>query len=189
MALLTDECSFRDFIVPLFHHCVIFLLLAQSSAGQSPLGGPTLPIMAVLGGDVILPCHLMPPMSAVAMTVEWTGPNSSTVHVSHDNVDLLDHQNASYKGRTSMSSDNLKCGVISLNISGVKLTDVGEYRCHIQELDTTYTVQLLVRKWIVYWTAIPKLWSSDCKAPLLTSLERGTVKRHCSKDLRDKELE
>uniref|UniRef100_A0A667YV48 Ig-like domain-containing protein n=1 Tax=Myripristis murdjan TaxID=586833 RepID=A0A667YV48_9TELE len=129
--------------------CFVNSLVSQQELycffpGQYQLIGPPQPIVAILG-DVILPCHLRPAMDAVAMTVEWARPDLEPrfVHVWRDGVDLLSHQNPSYKGRTSLFINKMKHGDVSLTLSNVKLSDEGRYRCYIPSLDRETTVSLL----------------------------------------------
>ncbi|KAL7374797.1 hypothetical protein ABVT39_007355 [Epinephelus coioides] len=131
MGLLTDERSFRDFIVRLFHHCVIFLLLAQSSAGHPMMIGSLQPIKAVVGEDVILPCHLESAMNIVKMTIKWMRSNLDNQTVLLWQQDLKNEKHQSYKERTSLFIDKLKQGDILLKLSKVKLADQGKYVCYI----------------------------------------------------------
>uniref|UniRef100_A0A3B4XAP9 Butyrophilin subfamily 3 member A2-like n=1 Tax=Seriola lalandi dorsalis TaxID=1841481 RepID=A0A3B4XAP9_SERLL len=113
-----------------FHH-IVSLLLIRSCAGQSQVVGPTGPIVAKLGDDIILPCHLEPAMDAMKETFEWSRPDLKPkfVHVRHDNEELVTNQHPSYKGRTSLFTDKLRYGDLSLKLSPVKLSDNGTYKC------------------------------------------------------------
>uniref|UniRef100_A0A0F8BMS9 Butyrophilin-like protein 2 n=1 Tax=Larimichthys crocea TaxID=215358 RepID=A0A0F8BMS9_LARCR len=104
-----------------------------------------MPIVAILGGDIIAPCHLEPATDVVHKTLEWSRLDLKPrfVHVRRDGVELLINQNPSYVGRTSVSTNNLKHGDVSLKLSKVRLTDAGTYRCHIPELGTS-VVKLIV---------------------------------------------
>ncbi|XP_078137941.1 butyrophilin subfamily 1 member A1-like [Centroberyx gerrardi] len=114
--------------------------------GQPQVIGPPQPIVAILGDDIILPCHLEPAMDAVAMTLEWTRPdlNPIFVHLWRDGRELLINKNPSYMGRTSLFINKLKHGDISLKLSKVKLSDEGKYRCFIPTLGRDSIVQLVV---------------------------------------------
>lgn len=116
--------------------------------GQSQEIGPPQAVMVMVGDDVVLPCQLEPPMDAVSMTVEWARLNLNPrfVHVWHDGQELLSDQNKAYKGRVSLSVDKLKHGDISLNLSKVRISDNGKYRCYIPKLSKEYFVELLVGK-------------------------------------------
>ncbi|XP_029932751.1 butyrophilin subfamily 2 member A2-like [Myripristis murdjan] len=134
------------FSVLVLHHFAVFLLLTHSCAGQSQLIGPPQPIVAILGGDIILACHLEPSLDVAATTVEWARPDLEPrfVHVWRGRQDFLADQNPSYEGRTSLFTDKLKDGDISLKLSKVKLSDEGKYRCFIPTLKQDSFVELVV---------------------------------------------
>lgn len=104
----------------------------------------------MVGEDVTLPCHVNPATDAVNEMLEWSRSDLKPrfVHVRRFGEDRLLDQNPSYKGRTSMSIESLKQGDVSLNLSKVKLSDEGTYKCFIPGLNTQSSVQLLVGKWI-----------------------------------------
>uniref|UniRef100_A0A4W6EFV6 Ig-like domain-containing protein n=1 Tax=Lates calcarifer TaxID=8187 RepID=A0A4W6EFV6_LATCA len=114
--------------------------------GLSQVIVPMQPIVVTIGDDIILPCHLEPATDAVAMTCEWSRSdlNPRFVHVWHEREELVINQHPSYKGRTSLSTNKLKLGDISLKLSGVKLSDNGTYKCFIPELRTESTIKLVV---------------------------------------------
>ncbi|XP_035530996.1 myelin-oligodendrocyte glycoprotein-like [Morone saxatilis] len=129
---------------------VVVLFMTSFCTGQSPMIGPHQPIVALVGDDIILPCHLEPAVDAVSMTVEWARADLSPrfVHLRRDGVELLTDQNPSYLGRTSVSINKLKHGDLSLTLSKVKLSDEGSYKCFIPTEGTEYIVKLVVgTKW------------------------------------------
>uniref|UniRef100_A0A4W6DWU6 Ig-like domain-containing protein n=1 Tax=Lates calcarifer TaxID=8187 RepID=A0A4W6DWU6_LATCA len=145
MISLSDGLSFKSRLSSLrasvFHHTVILLLLAESQ-----VVGPSEPIVALVGDDVILPCHLEPAVDVVSGSVEWGRPDLEPrfVHVWHLGQDLLVNQNPSYQGRTSVSAENLKHGDLSLRLSAVKHSDNGKYRCYFASQAKETTVELVV---------------------------------------------
>ncbi|XP_059210502.1 butyrophilin subfamily 1 member A1-like [Centropristis striata] len=104
------------------------------------------PIVANIGDDIILPCYLEPGVDASAMTLEWTRSdlNPIFVHVRRSGQDLASAQNPSYRGRTSVSIDEMKKGNISMKISKVKPSDAGRYKCFIPKLNKESFIQLVV---------------------------------------------
>uniref|UniRef100_A0A4W6EJ82 Ig-like domain-containing protein n=1 Tax=Lates calcarifer TaxID=8187 RepID=A0A4W6EJ82_LATCA len=95
----------------------------------SQLIGSSQPIVATVGDDIILPCHLDPAVDAAPMTLEWTRPDlkPNFVHVRRGGQDLVD-KHPSYAGRTSLFINELKHGNISLKLFKVKLSDGGTYQ-------------------------------------------------------------
>ncbi|XP_037615012.1 butyrophilin subfamily 1 member A1-like isoform X2 [Sebastes umbrosus] len=143
MARLSCKSQLSSLI---FHHAVAFLLLTHSHGGQSQATGQPQPIVAMVGDDITLPCHVKPATDAVHQMLEWSRPdlNPRFVHLRRFGEDQLVDQNPSYKGRTSASIDRLKQGDMSLTLSKVKLSDEGTYRCFSPGLETDSSVQLVV---------------------------------------------
>uniref|UniRef100_A0A3P8NZ64 Ig-like domain-containing protein n=1 Tax=Astatotilapia calliptera TaxID=8154 RepID=A0A3P8NZ64_ASTCA len=77
--------------------------------------------LAMIGDDIILPCHLEPAVDAVDLTVDWsrTDLKPRSVYVRREGVELLTEQNPLYTGRTSLSVNKLH----------LKLSDAGTYKC------------------------------------------------------------
>lgn len=125
---------------------VVSLLLTHSCKGQSQLIGSSQSIVATVGDDVILPCHLEPAMDVAAMTLEWTRSDldSICVHAQRAHQDFIQTIHPSYRGRTSLFTDELKQGNISLKLSKVKLSDEGKYKCNIPTLNKQSSVELFV---------------------------------------------
>ncbi|KAK2899551.1 hypothetical protein Q8A73_012680 [Channa argus] len=125
---------------------VFQLILTRLCRGQSKLIGSSQPIVAPLGEDIILPCHLEPMKDAAGLTMEWTRSdlNPRFVHVWRSGQELVGKKHKSFEGRTSLFIDELKNGNISLKISKLQLTDEGTYRCFIPALDKESFVQLVI---------------------------------------------
>ncbi|XP_060908744.1 butyrophilin subfamily 2 member A1-like [Labrus mixtus] len=135
--------SFSAFL----HHSVVILLLRQCCcAGHSQVVAPSLPIVAMVGDDIILPCRLDPPVDTSDMTVEWARLDLDPrfVYVWRDGMELESKKQVSFRRRTSLSINNLRNGDVSLKLSGVKLSDEGNYRCFIPTLAKEATVKLVV---------------------------------------------
>ncbi|XP_059210491.1 butyrophilin subfamily 3 member A2-like [Centropristis striata] len=130
-----------------FQHTVILFLLTHSCrGGQSQGAGPSQTIVTLVGKDVTLPCHLDPPLNAFSKSLEWGRPDLEPrfVHVWHQGQNILVDQNPTYKGRTSVSPEKLKHGDLSLELSGVKHSDNGKYRCYFPSQQKESTVELVV---------------------------------------------
>ena len=103
--------------------------------------------MAMVGDDVILPCHIEPPVNMEKETVLWYRTDlwrSSSVHLLRDGRVDSWRQNPSYKQRTSLFSDQLSHGNISLKLSRVMLSDQGTYNCSVPGLLRSSDIDLRV---------------------------------------------
>ena len=111
--------------------------------------GPARPVVAAVGQDMVLPCHLEPATNASELTVEWTRPDLDPrfVYVWRDGVELESKKNPLYEGRTSVFTDELKLGNISLKLSRVRISDEGRYRCFIPDVGDSH-VQLIPGKFM-----------------------------------------
>uniref|UniRef100_A0A3Q1II50 Butyrophilin subfamily 3 member A2-like Ig-C domain-containing protein n=1 Tax=Anabas testudineus TaxID=64144 RepID=A0A3Q1II50_ANATE len=101
---------------------------------------------------VILPCLLEPAADVVSKSLEWGRLDLEPrfVHVWHEGQNLLVNQNPAYRGRTSLSTEKLKHGDLSLSLSALKRSDNGQYRCYFPSQGKTSTVELLVGKWTCF---------------------------------------
>ncbi|XP_035849640.1 butyrophilin-like protein 9 [Sander lucioperca] len=133
-----------------------FLSIVFGTAKDRPqVIGSLHPIVAVLGGDVILPCHVEPQLDVEELTVEWwradvppdpsdTQSDYRYVHRYHDKHHEEDMKKPAYAGRTELFTDGLKHGNISLKISNVMCFDKGSYRCQIPQLGSSSIIEVTV---------------------------------------------
>ncbi|XP_018541234.1 butyrophilin subfamily 2 member A2 [Lates calcarifer] len=145
-------CSLWTFILTLVP---IFSSLVE---GQPQVIGSSQPIIAAPGDDVILPCHLEPAVDARGLTVEWSRPDLKPdpsdrwswvryVHLYRDRRDDLDMKIPSYIRRTTLFTDDMKHGNISLKVMNITSEDEGRFKCFIPNLKSTVKfsfVQLVV---------------------------------------------
>ncbi|XP_062301176.1 butyrophilin subfamily 3 member A2-like [Scomber scombrus] len=145
MFRLNDGHFVREFRTLLFHH-IIFLPLIQSSIGEVQIIGSSQPILATVGDDIILPCHLKPAVDASNMPVAWLRPdlNPTVVHLWKEGAELVFTKHIDYDARTSLSLRKMKQGDISLTLHKVVLTDNGTYKCYLQVLNISSSVELVV---------------------------------------------
>ncbi|XP_071234959.1 butyrophilin-like protein 2 isoform X2 [Salvelinus alpinus] len=145
---LSDAGRYRCFIPTLTSQ--VKETTVQLFVGSSEVVGSAVPVVALAGDDIILPCFLKPRDNAEDMVVEWTVLNLRTtedVHLYRDGRDFNVEQSPSYRGRTSMFHEELKNGNVSLKLTRVTLSDAGRYRCFLPTLTSQVketTVQLLV---------------------------------------------
>ncbi|XP_032439952.1 butyrophilin subfamily 2 member A2-like [Xiphophorus hellerii] len=125
---------------------ISLLILIHLNEGQSQEADLSQTIRAMPGEDVVLPCHVDPPLDLSQFTVEWGRPDLKPrfVHVWHNQKEYLADQNKVFKGRTSLFNDKLKDGNLSLKLSDVRHSDNGRYRCYNPKEKTEYFIALLV---------------------------------------------
>ncbi|KAL7375619.1 hypothetical protein ABVT39_020819 [Epinephelus coioides] len=142
--LLKPQLS--DFGALVLYQAVVFLLLTHSSGGQSQVIGTSQAMVAMVGADTILPCHLETAVDATDLTVEWARPDLEPrfVHLRRDSKELVQEGHQLFTGRTSLSTDKLKCGDVSLKLSNVRLSDAGTYKCLVPDSGTESVVVLTV---------------------------------------------
>ncbi|XP_029950359.1 butyrophilin subfamily 1 member A1-like [Salarias fasciatus] len=97
------------------------------------MAGPSQPVLATLGADVVLSCQLEPAADVTESTMEWSRSDLSPrfVHLRRDGMEFLVNQHPLYVGRTYLSPGRLKQGDLSLRLSSVRLSDQGTYRCDV----------------------------------------------------------
>ncbi|XP_045569873.1 butyrophilin subfamily 1 member A1-like [Salmo salar] len=131
--------------------CVILLHLLHTAGSEKfEVLGPTDPIVAVAGDDIILPCYLKPNISAEDMTVDWLNLDfkDSRVYRYQNHRIIRDYQIPYYRGRTSLFEEELWRGNTSLKLTRVQGTDEGRYKCFIKAKSwyDDFTIQVLVKE-------------------------------------------
>uniref|UniRef100_A0AAY5KH26 Ig-like domain-containing protein n=1 Tax=Esox lucius TaxID=8010 RepID=A0AAY5KH26_ESOLU len=133
----------------LFVTLLILLHTLPSESVKFEVLGPTEPIVAVAGDDVILPCYLKPNISVEDMTVDWRNldPIDDIFYRYQNGRIILEDQIPSYRGRTSLFKEELWRGNTSLKLTRVQVTDDGLYECLIQSKDwyDDIKIQVLVK--------------------------------------------
>ncbi|XP_030286027.1 myelin-oligodendrocyte glycoprotein-like [Sparus aurata] len=101
--------------------------------GQSAVIGSDQPVKVLVSDDIILPCHLEPPLDVTTLSVEWRrGP--ALVHVYRNRRDDPVSQDQNFKGRTSLFQDEITRGNISLKMTNITEQDAGNYTCSVPKL-------------------------------------------------------
>ncbi|KAL2076721.1 hypothetical protein ACEWY4_027680 [Coilia grayii] len=111
----------------MFPLLVFSTLLAATGAG---VVGPDAAVVGVVGQDLLLPCTVRPVASAVDDEVKWK-IGTDIVHHYHRHQDLTGQQLPDYRGRTSLSRQELLKGNVSLMLKSLKLSDAKTYRCYV----------------------------------------------------------
>ncbi|XP_036128233.1 butyrophilin subfamily 1 member A1 [Molossus molossus] len=119
--------------------CVLTLMLLQLpwlDSAHFDVVGPPDSILAIVGEDAELPCHLSPNVSLSHMELRWLrGHESSAVLVHRDGHAQDAEQMARYRGRAALVQDGLSQGRVALRIRGVQVSDSGVYRCLLRQGD------------------------------------------------------
>ncbi|XP_053511923.1 butyrophilin subfamily 2 member A2-like [Artibeus jamaicensis] len=122
--------------VPLPRPLLFLPILGLSAlvSAQFSVVGPAEPILAMVGEDTMLSCHLSPERSAVDMEVRWFRAQfSPAVLVYKGQRERTEEQMHQYQGRTTFMIEDIHKGKVALVIHNVTARDNGIYRCYFQQ--------------------------------------------------------
>uniref|UniRef100_A0A3B5L1W7 Immunoglobulin V-set domain-containing protein n=1 Tax=Xiphophorus couchianus TaxID=32473 RepID=A0A3B5L1W7_9TELE len=90
-------------------------------------------VAAMAGDDVVLPCHLGVTVNPDELVVEWgrLDLNPRFVFMWFEGSENVNEKNIAYKGRTSVFTDRLRDGDVSLRLTAVKHSDNGRFRSNV----------------------------------------------------------
>uniref|UniRef100_A0A2K5F1Z6 Butyrophilin subfamily 2 member A1 n=1 Tax=Aotus nancymaae TaxID=37293 RepID=A0A2K5F1Z6_AOTNA len=110
------------------------LSLCALVSAQLTVVGPTDPILAMVGENTTLRCHLSPEKNAEDMEVRWFRSHfSPAVFVYKGGRQRTEEQMEEYRGRTTFVSKDISRGSVALVIHNVTAQENGTYRCYFQE--------------------------------------------------------
>ncbi|KAG6920778.1 butyrophilin subfamily 2 member A1, partial [Chelydra serpentina] len=116
---------------------IIFFItyhIHKLESAQFSVTGPGHPVTAIVGENIVLPCHLSPRMSAKNMEVRWFRSEFlSFVHLYQHGKDQYGQQMPDYRGRTELLKAGITDGNVSLQILNIKRSDEGQYNCFVQD--------------------------------------------------------
>ncbi|XP_066566084.1 butyrophilin subfamily 1 member A1 isoform X1 [Amia ocellicauda] len=112
--------------------CTVLVALMQLwvvMAESFTVSVPVAPLVARLGDDLTVPCHISPEDSAVAMEVRWSreGHTHPVLLYRHQQ----ETQGQDFVGRLALSRAGLEKGNVSLVIREFRLRDEGRYICFV----------------------------------------------------------
>ncbi|XP_069349349.1 LOW QUALITY PROTEIN: butyrophilin subfamily 2 member A2-like [Eulemur rufifrons] len=101
---------------------------------QFTVQGPADPILAMVGENTTLHCHLSPEKNAEDMEVRWFRSQfSPAVLVYKGGRERTEEQMEDYRGRTTLVSKDISRGRVALVIHNVTAQENGIYHCYFQE--------------------------------------------------------
>ncbi|GAA6074876.1 uncharacterized protein LOC113655246 isoform X1, partial [Tachysurus ichikawai] len=94
--------------------------------------GPSGPVVAQLGGSVLLPCFVESPLPLEGLQVEWRKTDSeSLVGLFQQGKSQPDLQSQGFRGRVDFFPHELTKGNFSILLKNVVEEDAGGYRCKV----------------------------------------------------------
>ncbi|XP_016329381.1 uncharacterized protein LOC107678576 [Sinocyclocheilus anshuiensis] len=92
--------------------------------------GPAQPLVAQLGGSIILPCSVETPLPMEELEVEWKRTDEEAlVHLFQNGEDRPEAQHQSYRDRAHFFSEQIFKGNFSILLENITVADTGIYRC------------------------------------------------------------
>ncbi|KAL7869896.1 hypothetical protein AOLI_G00138840 [Acnodon oligacanthus] len=117
--------------------CKIGLSLKRTEKRLHVLG-PSRPLIAKLGGSVMLPCYTEATTPLEELEVEWKRTDSEAlVHLFQDGESRLDFQDQAYSGRASFFTGEVERGNFSLLLTNLAAEDAGIYNCFVYSQQET----------------------------------------------------
>uniref|UniRef100_A0A452HDW1 Ig-like domain-containing protein n=1 Tax=Gopherus agassizii TaxID=38772 RepID=A0A452HDW1_9SAUR len=168
----------RPALIKCNHLYFLLITIRMAIMAQFTVIGPDQPVTAIVGEDIVLPCHLSPAMSAENMEVRWSRSDySSFVHRYRDGKDQTEYQIPEYTGRTEFLKDGIRNGSVALRLHNIRPMDEGRYTCYFESTSfyNDAHMELEVAAFDCWWLLIFTIcWASR---PLDQTLEFGPVKR------------
>lgn len=102
----------------------------HTELASSSVIGSSQPTPVRVGENIELTCHLSPHTDAQSLEVRWLRSRFyPAVHVYANGAHEAGEQMAEYRGRTSLVTDAIHEGKLTLQIRNARTSDEGQYRC------------------------------------------------------------
>ncbi|XP_007534151.1 butyrophilin subfamily 2 member A2-like [Erinaceus europaeus] len=119
--------------------------------GQFSVVGPGATVIASVGEEAVLHCHLSPETDAENMEVTWDRMDPpALVHHYAASQDQQWLQSPQYRGRTEFLKENINTGQVALRIHPILPSDGGEYRCNFVSSTFVSEAQVEVLVTVIY---------------------------------------
>ncbi|XP_063045249.1 butyrophilin-like protein 1 [Engraulis encrasicolus] len=111
---------------------VVFLTFTLTASEGFQLQGPSGPLVAQLGGSVLLPCAAESPLPLEELEVEWRRADSGALlHLFQEGEERPESQDHVYAGRAHFFTEEVARGNYSIMLHNVTMQDAGNYTCKV----------------------------------------------------------
>ncbi|XP_004391162.1 butyrophilin subfamily 1 member A1-like [Trichechus manatus latirostris] len=126
--------GFLDFSLPRGLFSLLLLQVSMWGSDTFVVIGPSEPIVAMLGAETVLPCHVSPAMSVENMELRWFRSQfSEAVYVYQDGMEQVVEQLVDFKGRAELVKDYITEGRVGVRIHSLRVSDNGIYKCFFKK--------------------------------------------------------
>ncbi|KAM5212285.1 LOW QUALITY PROTEIN: butyrophilin subfamily 1 member A1-like [Hipposideros larvatus] len=138
LARMRKTCGPDAFSPSLSITFILLQLLSTSVPGNGKADftvfGPDKPVLAMVGADADLPCHLSLNISIEDMELRWYKDQpSQAMHVHKKGEDMQEEQMQQYCGRTSLVKAGLDQGQAVVRLYNISTLDNGTFYCHFKD--------------------------------------------------------